>query len=116
MVRGAIILPVSIVALPPAVPADTAPRTTVRILILPVHGVSIVIHSTNVQKPARPAVHLPTTMLTTAIPMARGFRTTKRSISAPRRALPAETPAMNMLTIPTRTATANATIAAQRLV
>ena len=49
----------------------------------------------------------------TAIPMVRGCRTAKRSISAPRRARPAAIPAMNTLTTPTRTVTANVTIAVQ---
>lgn len=49
----------------------------------------------------------------TAIPMVRGCRTAKRSISAPRRARPAAILAMNTLTTPTRTVTASATIAVQ---
>ena len=77
---GAILLPASTAERSPAVPADTAPRTTVRIPIPPVHGVSTVIPSIDAQKPAPAAAHRPMTTPITAIPMARGCRTAKRSI------------------------------------
>ena len=62
-------------------------------------GASTVIPSTGVQRPAPAAVRLPMTMLTIRIATARGFRTAKRSISAPRRARLAEILAMNTLTM-----------------
>ena len=72
MGRGAIIRTASIAERHPAAPADTAPRTTVRIPIPPVHGVSTVIPSIDAQKPAPAAVRLPMTMPITAILMVRG--------------------------------------------
>ena len=79
--------------------------------ILPVRGVSILTPSIGAQKLVPAAAHRPMTTPITAIPMARGCRTAKRSISAPRRARPAAILAMNTLTTPTRTVTASATIA-----
>ena len=80
----------------------------------PVRGVNIPMRSIVARKPAPAAARPLMTIPTTAIPMVRGCRTAKRSISAPRRARPAAILAMNTLTTPTRTATASATIAAQR--
>ena len=111
MVRGAILLPVSIVALPPATLAGTPQQSIAVTVIRQAHGASILIRSTGVQRPAPAAVRLPMTMLTSRIATARGFRTAKRSISAPRRARPAETPVMSMPTMWIPMATANATIA-----
>ena len=64
-------------------------------------------------KPAPAAARLPTIMPTIRIATVRGFRTMRCGISAPRRARPVETPVMSMPTTSTRTAMANATIAAQ---
>ena len=110
---GAILLPVSIAERHPAVPADTAPRTTVRIPTPQAHGASTAIPSTAEARLVPAAAHQPMTTPITAIPMVRGCRTAKRSISAPRRARPAAILAMNTLTTPTRTVTASATIAAR---
>ena len=99
MERGAILPPVSTAVLQPAAPAGTPQRSIAVIAIRQALGASTVIPSTGVQKPALAAAHRPMTMLTTAIPMARGYRTAKRSISAPRRARPAETPVMSMPTM-----------------
>ena len=52
MDHGAILLPVNIAERHPAAPADTVPRTTVRIPIPRVRGASTAIPSTGVQKPA----------------------------------------------------------------
>ena len=114
MGRGAIIRTASIAERSPAVPADTAPRTTVRIPIPPVHGASTVIPSIDVRKPAPAAVHLPTIMLTIRIAMVHGYLTVKPSISVPRRARLVATAPMSTQTTPTRTVTESATIAAQR--
>ena len=111
---GAILLPASTAERPLAVPVDIALRITVIIAILPVRGASILTLSIAEAKPAPAAARQPMTMPTTAIPMVRGCRTAKRSISAPRRARPAAILAMNALTTPTRTAMESATIAAQR--
>ena len=114
MERGAILPPVSTAVLQPAAPADTALRITVIIAILPVRGASTAIPSTAEARLVPAAAHRPMTTPITAIPMVRGCRTAKRSISAPRRARPAAILAMNTLTTPTRTAMESATIAAQR--
>ena len=113
MGRGAILPPVSIVALPPAAPAGTPQQSIAVTAIRQALGASTVIPSTGVQKPALAAAHRPMTMLTTAILTVRGCRTAKRSISAPRRARPAETLVTSMPTTSTRTATESATTAAQ---
>ena len=114
MERGAILLPVNIAERHPAALVGT-PQLNTEIIAIPLaHGASTVIHSTAVQKPARPAAHRPMIMQITAIPTVRGFRTAKRSISVPRRARLAEILAMNMQTTPMRTAMESATIAAQR--
>ena len=110
---GAILLPASTAERHPAAPVDIALRITVIIAILPVRGASTAIPSTAEARLVPAAVRLPMTMLTIRIATARGFRTAKRSISAPRRARLAEILAMNTLTTPTRTVTASATIAAQ---
>ena len=80
----------------------------------PVRGASILTLSIAEAKPAPAAVRLPTIMLTIRIATVRGCRTAKRSTSVPKRARPAAIPAMNTLTTLTQTATASATIAAQR--
>ena len=113
MERGAILPPVSTAGRCPAAPADTVPRTTVRIPILRVRGANTATPSTAEARLVPAAAHQPMTTPITAIPMARGCRTAKRSISAPRRARPAAILAMNTLTTPTRTVTASATIAVQ---
>ena len=99
MDHGAILLPVNIAERHPAAPADTVPRTTVRIPIPQAHGASILMPSTDARKPAPAAARPLMTIPTTAIPMVRGCRTAKRSISAPRRARLAEILAMNTLTM-----------------
>jgi len=114
MVRGAILPPASIVALPPAAPVDTPQRSMAVTAIRQALGASIVIRSIAEAKPAPAAVRLPTTMLTIRIATVRGYLTVKRSIGAPRRVRPAAILAMNTLTTPTPTATESATIAAQR--
>ena len=110
---GAILLPASTAERPLAVPVDIALRITVIIAILPVRGASILTLSIAEAKPAPAAARLPTIMPTIRIATVRGFRTMRCGISAPRRARPVETPVMSMPTTSTRTAMANATIAAQ---
>ena len=110
---GAILLPASTAERHPAAPVDIALRITVIIAILPVRGASTAIPSTAEARLVPAAAHQPMTTPITAIPMVRGCRTAKRSISAPRRARPAAILAMNTLTTPTRTVTASATIAVQ---
>ena len=108
---GAILLPASTAERHPAVLVGTPQRNTEIIAIPLAHGASTVIRSTDVQKPARPAAHLPMIMQITAIPTVRGQEPTIRSTSAQKRALPVVIPARNMQTTPTRTATANVTTA-----
>lgn len=99
MERGAILPPVSTAVLQPAAPAGTPQQSIAVTAIRQALGASTVIPSTGVQRPAPAAVRLPMTMLTIRIATARGFRTAKRSISAPRRARLAEILAMNTLTM-----------------
>ena len=110
---GAILLPASTAERPLAVPVDIALRITVIIAILPVRGASTAIPSTAEARLVPAAAHQPMTTPITAIPMVRGCRTAKRSISAPRRARPAAIPVRNMRTTPTPTVMANVTTAAQ---
>ena len=113
MERGAIIRTTSIAERHPAAPADT-PQRSIAVTAIPlVHGASIRIRSIAEAKPAPAAARLPTIMPTIRIATVRGFRTMRCGISAPRRARPVETPVMSMPTTSTRTAMANATIAAQ---
>ena len=99
MERGAILPPVSTAVLQPAAPAGT-PQQSIAVTAIPlVHGASIRIRSIAEAKPAPAAARLPMTMLTIRIATARGCRTAKRSISAPRRARLAEILAMNTLTM-----------------
>ena len=110
---GAILLPASTAERHPAAPADI-PQPIMEITATqPVRGASILTLSIAEAKPAPAAVRLPTIMLTIRIATVRGFRTMRCGISAPRRARPVETPVMSMPTTSTRTAMANATIAAQ---
>ena len=96
---GAILLPASTAERPPAAPADI-PRPIMEITATPpVRGVNIPIRSTAEARLVPAAAHQPMTTPITAIPMARGCRTAKRSISAPRRARPAAILAMNTLTM-----------------
>ena len=97
MVPGVIIRTASIAERHPAVPVDIALRITVIIAILPVRGASTAIPSTAEARLVPAAAHRPMTTPITAIPMVRGCRTAKRSISAPRRARPAAILAMNTL-------------------
>ena len=113
MGRGAILPPVSTAERHPAALVGTPQRNTEIIAIPPAHGANIVIHSTDVQKLARPAAHLLMTMLTIAIPMGAGQGLTIRSTSARKPAPLAEIPVRNMQTTPTQTATADVTTAAQ---
>ena len=108
MGRGAIIRTASIAERHPAAPADTALRITVIIAILPVRGASTAIPSTAEARLVPAAAHQPMTTPITAIPMVRGCRTAKRSISAPRRARPAVILVTSMPTMWILTATANA--------
>ena len=113
MAHGASIRTASTAERPPAALAGTPQRSMVITAIPLVHGASIRIRSIAEAKPAPAAVRLPTIMLTIRIATVRGFRTMRCGISAPRRARPVETPVMSMPTTSTRTAMANATIAAQ---
>ena len=108
---GAILLPASTAERSPAVPADTAPRTTVRIPIPPVHGVSTVIPSIDAQKPAPAAARPLLTMRIIAILMAHGQKRTIRSTSARKPAPLAAIPAKNMQTTEIPTQMVSATIA-----
>ena len=101
MAPGAIIRTISTAAVRRAAPADTALRTTVRIPILLVRGASTVIRSTDVQKPVRPAAHLPMIMQITAIPTVRGRKPMIRSTSARKPAPLVVIPARNMRTTST---------------
>ena len=69
MGHGAIIRIVSTVVQQRAAPADTAPRTTVRIPTPPAHGASIAIRSIAEARRVPAAGHRPMTMPTTAIPI-----------------------------------------------
>ena len=111
MVRGAITRPVSIAAARRAAPADTPQQSIAITATRLALGASIATHNTDARKPAPAAARLLMTMPTTIIPTVRGCRTAKHSISVPKRARPAVIPAMNTLTTPTRTATANVTTA-----
>ena len=99
MEHGTILLPVNIAERHPAVPVDIALRITVIIAILPIRGANTATPSTAEARLVLVAAHQPMTMLTIRIATARGFRTAKRSISAPRRARLAEILAMNTLTM-----------------
>ena len=114
MGHGAMLPPVSIAERPPAAPADTALRITVIIAILPVRGASTAIPSTAEARLAPAAAHRPMTMLTTAILMVHGRKQTMRSTSARKPARFVRLPVKNTLTMWIPTATASATIAAQR--
>ena len=81
----------------------------------PVRGVNIPIRSIVARKPAPAAVYRPMIMQTTAILMVHGSERMIRSISAQKPARLANHPVKNTQTMWTQTATANATIAAQRL-
>ena len=96
---GAILLPASTAERHPAVLVGTPQRNTEIIAILPVRGASTAIPSTAEARLVPAAAHQPMTTPITAIPMVRGCRTAKRSISAPRRARLAEILAMNTLTM-----------------
>ena len=113
MGRGAILPPVNIAVLQPAAPAGT-PQQSIAVIAIPlVHGASIRIRSIAEAKPAPAAVRQPMTMLTIRIATVHGYRTMRCGISVPRRARPVAILAMNTLTTPTRTATADVTTAAQ---
>ena len=111
---GAILLPASTAERPLAVPVDIALRITVIIAILPVRGASTAIPSTAEARLAPAAAHQPMTMLTTAILMVHGRKQTMRSTSARKPARFVRLPVKNTLTMWIPTATASATIAAQR--
>lgn len=74
MERGAILPPVSTAGRCPAAPADTVPRTTVRIPILRVRGANTATPSTAEARLVLAAARRPMTMLTTAIPTVHGRR------------------------------------------
>ena len=93
---------------------DIALRITVIIAILPVRGVNIPIRSIVARKPAPDAARQPMTMLTTAILMVHGPERMIRSISARKPARFVKLPVKNTPTMWIPTATASATIAAQR--
>ena len=114
MGSGAIIRTASTAERHPAVPVDTALRITIIIAILPVRGTSTVIHSIDARKPAPAAARRPMTMLTTAILMVHGPERMIRSISARKPARFVRLPVKNTPTMWIPTATASATIAAQR--
>ena len=98
---GAILLPASTAERHPAVLVGTPQRNTEIIAIPLAHGASTVIRSTDVQKPARPAAHLPMIMQITAIPMVRGRKPMIRSTSARKPAPLVVIPARNMRTTST---------------
>ena len=110
---GATIPPVSTAGRYLAAPADTVPRTTVRILIPQVRGASTATPSIGARKPAPVAVCPLTTMPTTAIPTEAGQNTTKRSIAEQRPVRLAAIPTMSTATIGIPTQTVFAMIAAQ---
>ena len=114
MERGAILPPVSIAALPPAAPAGTPQRSIAVITIPLARGANTVIRSIGARKLAPAAAHRPMTMLTTAILMVHGRKQTMRSTSARKPARFVRLPVKNTLTMWIPTATASATIAAQR--
>ena len=107
---GAILLPASTAERHPAVLVGTPQRNTEIIAIPLAHGASTAIPSTAEARLVPAAAHRPMTTPITAISMVRGCRTAKRSISAPRRARPAETLVTSMLTMWIPTATANVMI------
>ena len=114
MVLGAIIPIRSTAGQPLAVPVDIALRITAIIAILPVRGASTATPSTAEARLAPAAAHRPMTMLTTAILMVHGRKQTMRSTSARKPARFVRLPVKNTLTMWIPTATASATIAAQR--
>ena len=111
---GAILLPASTAERPLAVPVDIALRITVIIAILPVRGASTAIPSTAEARLAPAAARRPMTMPTTAILMVHGPERMIRSISARKPARFVKLPVKNTPTMWIPTATASATIAAQR--
>ena len=111
---GAILLPASTAERHPAVLVGTPQRNTEIIAILPVRGASTAIPSTAEARLAPAAAHRPMTMLTTAILMVHGQKQTMRSTSARKPARFVRLPVKNTLTMWIPTATASATIAAQR--
>ena len=114
MERGAIIRTTSIAERHPAAPADI-PQPIMEITATqPVRGASILTLSIAEAKPAPAAVRQPMTMLTTAILMVHGRKQTMRSTSARKPARFVRLPVKNTLTMWIPTATASATIAAQR--
>ena len=113
MGHGAMLPPVSIAERPPAAPADTALRDTVRIPIPPAHGASILMPSTDARKPAPAAVHRPMITRTIVIPMGHGQKWMIRSTSARKRVLPAAILARNMPITEILMLMASATIAAR---
>ena len=114
MAHGASIRTASTAERPPAALAGTPQRSMVITAIPPVHGASTVIPSIDARKPAPAAEHRPMTMLTTAILMVHGRKQTMRSTSARKPARFVRLPVKNTLTMWIPTATASATIAAQR--
>ena len=114
MERGAIIRTASIAERHPAAPADI-PRPIMEITATqPVRGASVLTLSTAEARLAPAAARLPMTMLTTAILMVHGPERMIRSISARKPARLAKHPVKNTPTMWMPTATASATIAAQR--
>ena len=114
MAPGAIIRTASIAERHPAVPVDIALRITVIIAILPVRGANTATPSTAEARLAPAAAHRPMTMLTTAILMVHGAERMIRSIGARKPARFVRLPVKNTPTMWIPTATASATIAAQR--
>ena len=114
MVLGAIIPIRSTAGQPLAVPVDIALRITAIIAILPVRGASTATPSTAEARLAPAAVRPLMTMPTTAILMVHGSERMIRSISVQKLARFVRLPVKNTLTMWIPTATASATIAAQR--
>ena len=102
MDHGAILLPVNIAERHPAAPADTVPRTTVRIPIPRVRGASTAIPSTDARKPAPAAARRPMTTPITPIPMAGGQVPAIPSTSAQKAVQFVRQRQMNTRTTPTR--------------
>ena len=114
MVPGVIIRTASIAERHPAAPADIPQRSMVIIATQPVRGASTAIPSTAEARLVPAAARPLMTMPTTAILMVRGSERTIRSISAQKPAWFVRLPVKNTLTMWIPTATASATIAAQR--
>ena len=110
---GAILLPASTAERHPAAPADTVPRTTVRIPILRVRGANTATPSTAEARLVLAAARPLMTMPTTAILMVHGRKPIMCSTNVRKPVRLAKHPVKNTQTMWTQTAMESATIAAQ---